>query len=167
MKYMLHKTSSRFSTVRYRLMAVVALIFMAMGTMIGSFEECVPLVPIVVALAVELGWDALTGMGMSLLAAGCGFAAGVVYKLLEKYNRYVAVVAAAIVCPVVNTGVFLLGCLVFFMDTVNAGAAETSMSAAAYLIIFFVGLNFVFELLANIIFSPVILKVLSLRKKHN
>ena len=77
MKYMLHKTSSRFSTVRYRLMAVVALIFMAMGTMIGSFEECVPLVPIVVALAVELGWDALTGMGMSLLAAGCGFAAGV------------------------------------------------------------------------------------------
>ena len=36
-----------------------------------------PLVPIVVALAVDLGWDALTGIGMSLLAAGCGFAAGV------------------------------------------------------------------------------------------
>ena len=77
MTYMLHKTSSRFSAVRYRLMAVVSLIFMAMGTMIGSFEECVPLVPIVVALAVELGWDPLTGIGMSLLAAGCGFAAGV------------------------------------------------------------------------------------------
>ena len=77
MKYMLSKATSRFSAVRYRLMAVVSLIFMAMGTMIGSFEECVPLVPIVVALAVELGWDALTGIGMSLLAAGCGFAAGV------------------------------------------------------------------------------------------
>ena len=45
--------------------------------MIGSFEECVPLVPIVVALAVDLGWDAMTGLGMSLLAAGCGFAAGI------------------------------------------------------------------------------------------
>lgn len=77
MKYMLHKTARRFGAVRYRLMAVVLLVFMGMGTMIGSFEECVPLVPIIVALAVDLGWDALTGIGMSLLAAGCGFATGV------------------------------------------------------------------------------------------
>ena len=77
MKYMLGKVASRYRNVRYRLMALIVLIFMAMGSMIGSFEECVPLVPIVVALAVDLGWDALTGIGMSLLAAGCGFAAGV------------------------------------------------------------------------------------------
>ena len=77
MKYMLSKAACRFCAVRYRLMSVVSLIFMAMGSMIGSFEECVPLVPIVVALSVNLGWDALTGIGMSLLAAGCGFAAGV------------------------------------------------------------------------------------------
>ena len=77
MRYMLDKTTSRFCTVRYRLMAVVSLLFMSMGAMIGSFEECVPMVPIVVALAVELGWDPLTGIGMSLLATGCGFASGV------------------------------------------------------------------------------------------
>lgn len=77
MKYMLDRTAHRFGRVRYRLMAVILLFFMGMGTMIGSFEECVPLVPIVVALAVNLGWDALTGVAMSLLAAGCGFAAGV------------------------------------------------------------------------------------------
>ena len=77
MKYMLDKLAFRFRRVRYRLMAVLILFFMAMGAMIGSFEECVPLVPIVVALAVSLGWDALTGMGMSLLAVGCGFASGV------------------------------------------------------------------------------------------
>jgi len=77
MSYMLSKAAGRFSVVRYRLMAIVVLIFMAMGTMIGSFEECVPMVPIMVALAIDLGWDAKTGIGMSLLAAGCGFAAGV------------------------------------------------------------------------------------------
>ena len=77
MKYILHKTASRFRGVRYKLMAVVVLFFMAMGAMIGSFEECVPLVPIVVALAINLGWDAKTGVGMSMLAAGCGFASGV------------------------------------------------------------------------------------------
>ncbi len=77
MKYMLDKMVHRFGGVRYRLMAVVTFFFMAMGAMIGSFEECVPLVPIVVALAVKLGWDPLTGVGMSLLAVGCGFASGV------------------------------------------------------------------------------------------
>ena len=77
MSYILSKTASRFSHVRYRLMSVVVLFFMALGAMIGSFEECVPMVPLVVALAVSLGWDKLTGVGMSLLAAGCGFASGV------------------------------------------------------------------------------------------
>ncbi len=77
MKYMLGKIVHRFGNARYRLLAVVMLFFMAMGAFIGSFEECVPLVPIVVALSVALGWDALTGLSMSLLAIGCGFAAGV------------------------------------------------------------------------------------------
>lgn len=77
MKYMLDKMTARFGHKRYTLMAVVTLFFMALGSFIGSFEECVPLVPIVVALAINLGWDALVGMGMSLLAIGCGFAAGI------------------------------------------------------------------------------------------
>ena len=77
MKYMLDKMTARFGSKRYALMAVVTLFFMALGSFIGSFEECVPLVPIVVALAINLGWDALVGMGMSLLAIGCGFAAGI------------------------------------------------------------------------------------------
>ena len=77
MKYMLDKITYRFGKERYKLLALVALFFMAMGSFIGSFEECVPLVPIVVALAIRLGFDALVGMGMSLLAIGCGFAAGV------------------------------------------------------------------------------------------
>ena len=77
MEYMLQRLVHRFASHKYRLLAVIPLFFMSMGAFIGSFEECVPLVPIVVALAVSLGWDAETGLGMSLLAAGCGFASGV------------------------------------------------------------------------------------------
>ena len=77
MKYMLDKITYRYGKERYKLLALVTLFFMAMGAFIGSFEECVPLVPIVVALAIRLGWDALTGLGMSLLAIGCGFASGI------------------------------------------------------------------------------------------
>ena len=77
MKYMLSRLIHRFGQARYQLMAVLVFFFMAMGAFIGSFEECVPLVPLVVALAIGLGWDAETGLGMSLLACGCGFASGV------------------------------------------------------------------------------------------
>lgn len=77
MKYMLEKIVARFGHARYKLIAIISFFFMAMGAFIGSFEECVPLVPIVVSLAITLGWDSLTGMGISLLAIGCGFASGV------------------------------------------------------------------------------------------
>lgn len=77
MNYMLHRIVKKFGRARYKLLAVIVLFFMAIGSFIGSFEECVPLVPIVTALSLSLGWDALTGLGMSILAAGCGFAAGI------------------------------------------------------------------------------------------
>ena len=77
MEYMLKKIVHRFGQNRYILMSLVMLFFMSMGAFIGSLEECVPLVPIVVGLSVALGWDELTGLGMSILSAGCGFASGV------------------------------------------------------------------------------------------
>ena len=77
LRLLLDKVTVKFGKSRRLLLAVIPLFFMALGSAAGSFEECVPLVPVVVALAIRLGWDALTGLGMSILAAGCGFAAGV------------------------------------------------------------------------------------------
>ena len=77
MEYMLDKISHKYGKHRYMLMFMMVLFFMAMGSIVGSFEEIVPLTPIIVSLAINLGFDALTGIGMSLLAVGCGFAAGV------------------------------------------------------------------------------------------
>jgi len=94
-----------------------------------------------------------------------GLCAGLVYKLLEKVNRYLAVIVSAIVCPVVNTGIFLLGSLVFFMDAVSGGATANGISVGMYLIVFFVGLNFVFELITNIVVSPAIIRIVDVVKK--
>ena len=77
MRYMLGRIVRAFAHRRYQLLCIVTLFFMAMGTLVGSFEECVPLVPIAAALAASMGWDALVGLGMSLLAIGCGFATGI------------------------------------------------------------------------------------------
>ena len=77
LRLLLDKITAKFGEKRRVLLAVIPLFFMALGSAAGSFEECVPLVPVVVALAIRLGWDTLTGLGMSILAVGCGFAAGV------------------------------------------------------------------------------------------
>lgn len=100
MKYMLDSLTMRFSKRRYVLMAVVIFFFMALGSLIGSFEECVPLVPLVTALAIGLGWDAITGLGMSILAVGCGFAAGV-------FNPFTVGVAQKLVGLSVFSGAWL------------------------------------------------------------
>lgn len=96
-----------------------------------------------------------------------GLLAGLTYKLLKGVNPYLAVIVSAIVCPTVNTAIFLLGCLIFFVDTVTAGAVAEEMSVGGYLIVFFVGLNFVFELLLNILVSPALFRIIKLGKKES
>lgn len=77
MYYMLLVISHKYEKKKYQMLMVIVLFFMCMGSFVGSFEESVPLVPIVVALAISMGWDAMVGLGMSLLAIGCGFSTGI------------------------------------------------------------------------------------------
>ncbi len=104
------------------------------------------------------------GTVITVLVKGtaCGLVAGLVYKLLEKVNMWVAVIAAALVCPIVNTGVFLIGCFIFFMDTVTQWAGGTNVGH--YMIFGLVGGNFLFEVLFNIILSPGVVRLLNIKK---
>lgn len=98
---------------------------------------------------------------------GCGLVAGAVYKLIARFNKYLAVAVAAIACPVVNTGIFLLGCRLFFMDSVAAwGIAEGYTNMVVYMFLVLVGANFLFELGTNIVLSPVIVRILNFEKKQ-
>ncbi len=95
----------------------------------------------------------------------CGLVAGFVYQWLSGYNRYLAVIASALACPIVNTGVFLLGCVVFFFDTIAGGASAEGQSFLVYLLVAMVGANFFVELAVNMFLSPVVVRLLDLRKK--
>ncbi len=95
-----------------------------------------------------------------------GLLAGLTYKALAKINSYLAIVVSAIVCPAVNTGIFILGCYAFFFDFVKESAGAQGLSSFAFMILFFVGLNFVFELVANIVVSPALLRVINIKKKN-
>jgi uncharacterized ion transporter superfamily protein YfcC len=66
-----------FGGRKYLLLSIISLLFMLVGAFFGIFEEVVPLVPLMIALSYSLGWDSLTGLGMSILATNMGFSAAV------------------------------------------------------------------------------------------
>jgi uncharacterized ion transporter superfamily protein YfcC len=67
----------RFQGRKYALLLAVVLAFMFLGATLGTFEEVVLLVPMMIALSYSLGWDALVGLGMSILATNMGFSAAI------------------------------------------------------------------------------------------
>ncbi len=91
-----------------------------------------------------------------------GFAAGAVYKMMSKWNQYVAIVVAAIVAPVLNTGIFLIGAMIAFRELLASGATGF---AALGLIFGLVLPNFLFELISSVALSPMVLRLVRIVKK--
>lgn len=97
-------------------------------------------------------------------AAGC--ISGLCFKALKSKNQAAATMTAAIVCPVVNTGLFFLFMATVFRDTLQTWAGETDL--LTYMILGLAGVNFLIELLVNLVFAPgisVIVKAVSANKK--
>ena len=171
---------------------VIILQYLSLVVKISSVPITLVLVPVVIGAAYcGAGTGAWLGFifGFSVLISGasepfftinplgtiltvlikgtaCGFFAGLTYKALEKFNRHLAVILSAIVCPMVNTGIFFLGCLTFFMPTVTqwAEAAGLGENVALYMFVGLAGINFLVELGINIILNPIILRLLNYRK---
>jgi uncharacterized ion transporter superfamily protein YfcC len=91
LRHLIGRLVQAFGGRKYLLLLSISLFFMLLGAFFGIFEEIVPLVPLMIALSYYLGWDALTGLGMSILATNLGFSAaitnpftiGVAQKLAE------------------------------------------------------------------------------------
>ena len=171
---------------------VVLLQLMGAFVHFGPFSISLVLIPIVIGAAiggVRLGaWLGLV-FGLVVLASGdaaaflaisapgtiltvllkgtaCGALAGLTYQKLAPRSRNLAVAAAAVVCPVVNTGVFLLGCLLFFLDTVAAwGQAAGFGSLGASMLFGLVGGNFLSEPGSNVVLSPIVVRLLHIREQ--
>ena len=77
MKDLVAKLVARFSRKKYLLMAIMIFLFMFLSSFLGIYEGLVPMIIFIVPLAFSLGWDSLTGLGISLLPLAFGFAAAV------------------------------------------------------------------------------------------
>ena len=122
-----------------------------------------------------LGWDGGTVMLlMGINPVGCilicllkgiaaGFFAGLCYELIAKKNDKVGVLVSGIVCPVVNTGLFIVGMLVFFFDTLSSWAGGQDL--LFFIIVGLTGVNFLVELAVNIVLSSGITQIIRAGKK--
>ncbi len=102
--------------------------------------------------------------------AAAGFLSGLVYKLLMKVSKYqsVNILISAVVCPVVNTGIFALGMLTIFGNALMADPVISTWSTGGLVALVFlalIGVNFFVELAINIVLCPVISKALFFIKR--
>jgi len=190
------KTIDTHTLTGVAIFTAIVIVLQLLGSFIrfGPFSISLTLIPIVVGAALYGPWaGAWLGFvfGMTVLLSGdagaflmvnalgtvltvllkgalAGLMAGLVYGALKNTNVWLAAICAALVCPVVNTGVFLLGCKLFFMETITGwGEAMGFESVGKYMIYGLVGGNFLFEVLFNIVLSPVIVRLIRVGKKEN
>lgn len=98
-----------------------------------------------------------------LKGTAAGWAAGIMYRLLCKKSVYLAGVLASVICPIVNTGIYIIGMITVFRSSL------LELSGGGNLIVFlftaFIGVNFLIELAINIVFAPAIVRIIKAKDR--
>lgn len=91
-----------------------------------------------------------------------GLLSGLVANKLSKKNMTLGVAASAIVAPVCNTGIFCIGVMLFFYELIQSwGQAAGFDNVFVYVIAGLAGVNFIVELIIDLVLVPVIVRVIT------
>lgn len=94
-----------------------------------------------------------------------GFVSGILYKAFSNKNELVAVFLAAAAAPIVNTGLFIGGSLLFLQQTLLVNFVESGSTVVYFLFIGCAGVNFLVELAVNLIAAPTLHRVIRILEK--
>lgn len=161
----------RFGTFAVSMVGVPVILGGAlMGPSAGAWLGLVFGVTVLISgdAALFLTWDPPATIAIVLLKGIlAGLAAGLFYRLLEKKSGFLAVLAAAVAYPLVNTGVFFLGCMLFFLDDCIQFAANLGVTGSGAMIVMtvFIGFNFFFELGLDLVLSGAVSRLIQIRKR--
>lgn len=192
------KNSRTHQLVMAAMMTALVVVFQLLATytkFFGPFESAIGLIPIAIGaclcgpiigawlglifsiVVLATGGAALffafsipgTIITVLLKGTAAGFASGLVYKLLEKKLGFFSAIFASLACPLVNTGIFLLGSAVFFMPHADAIGEIIGAKQAGFGVFIALALgNFLIEVLMSTVLGPVFVRILKIRKKtHN
>ena len=107
-----------------------------------------------------------TGLICIVKGTAAGWVAALVYKPIEKKSSIGAVVTAGVAAPITNTGLFALGILLFFSDFLSGSAAAEGTSALSLLFLGWIGINFIVELVVNMVLATVINRIIALARRE-
>ena len=98
------------------------------------------------------------GTVLTVLTKGIisGWLSGLTFHVLRSKFEMQAAIISAVLCPIVNTGIFAVGCRLFFWDAL---AELGNGNAIIFLVTSMIGFNFLAELLVNLLFAPVIVRI--------
>ena len=113
----------------------------------------------------------LTALLCIIKGVAAGFVPAAIYSAVVKDEKIAdkaktpLTLVAAVLAPVVNTSIFVVGMLLFFKDTLTVWAnGEPILS---YILVGLAGVNFTIEFLINIFLTPAIIRVVDVvKKKH-
>ena len=114
----------------------------------------------------------LTALLCIIKGVAAGFVPAAVYSAVVKDEKIgdkaktPLTLVAAVLAPVVNTSIFVVGMLLFFKDTLTVWAnGEPILS---YILVGLAGINFTIEFLINILLTPAIIRIVDVvKKKHH
>lgn len=100
-----------------------------------------------------------------LKGVAAGFVSGLVFKALAQKNTVLATAAAAVLSPIINTGIFSIGMLLFFKPVLEAWSGGSDV--LYYVVFTMTGINFLVELGVNIVVTPIIVSIIKAVRKGN
>ena len=134
------------------------------GLTVGLFLGCITLLPGQGAEGFYVNWY-MTILAIILCLAKTGLAglcAGYVFRLFKRYNFVTATIAAGVVAPIVNTGIFILlyGVLIKIMTGEAYGVTFIAITT-------FVWIAFLIELGINVVLGPSIASLIKTLVRSN
>jgi uncharacterized membrane protein len=134
------------------------------GTVLGAVMGIVVFISVLLGQAGPLSAEMLqlnpvvTCLVCILKTAVAGFVSGLLYRIIAKTGKEkLAIIIAAIVCPVINTGIFLATLLTVFYGVAATFAAGRMLY---FIFVSILGINFVLEFILNSALSPVIVRII-------
>ena len=86
-----------------------------------------------------------------------GYIAGLIFKIFRKKNFYISVFVAAALVPIINTALFIVGCLGMWEVMVSLAGGTNVLG---FILVSLVTFNFFVELAINLLCAPALYKVI-------
>ena len=94
-----------------------------------------------------------------------GLIPAVLYSIIKKKDMVVGAFVAALLCPVINTGIYVVGVVWLFKD-IYFEIKNISGGNIYWILLTSIAVNFTIEFIINTVLSPVILSIVKIRNRN-